>query len=170
VAAHGWLGGPEALLVRMANWTFASFWGVFGWMGLFLDTRSYRLLALASLAALAGFGLYLMRLWAERAAARRDEVTAVAILGLAIGISVAGFLWWNLSFVQHQGRYLFPALAGWAILGLLGLGELARRLAAVLGRPGQARRWQALAWATADAALAALAVVALRGHILPGLH
>jgi hypothetical protein len=36
-------------------------------------------------------------------------------------VTVLGYLWWNVRFVQHQGRYLFPALtpislmlaAGW---------------------------------------------------------
>lgn len=32
------------------------------------------------------------------------------LLALSTVLTIGGYLWWNLSFVQHQGRYLFPAL------------------------------------------------------------
>ena len=41
IAAHGWNG----LLARFVEFTFKSFWGVFGWMGVFLDNRIYLALA-----------------------------------------------------------------------------------------------------------------------------
>jgi hypothetical protein len=170
IARHGLLGGPEALLTRMANWTFASFWGVFGWMGVFMDTRTYRLLALASALVVLGFGLYLVRLARDRAGRRGDERSAVALLGLSLAACVLGYLWWNLDFVQHQGRYLFPAIAAIALFAMLGLRELAGGLARRLGRADRARAVEALAYLAFDGALAGLAVLALGRYIVPQLR
>ena len=32
----------------------------------------------------------------------------------------AAYVWYNLGFIQHQGRYLFPALPAWSLLFALG--------------------------------------------------
>jgi hypothetical protein len=169
IATHGLVGAPDALLNRMATWTFDSFWGVFGWMGVFLDSRIYALLALASVLALAGCAAYLWHLVRDPAQGRRDERTAVWLFGLAIAGSIAGYVWWNLTFVQHQGRYLFPALGAIATFFMLGLRQLVRALAG-RGRPEWVRRLEAAALLGFDALLAALAVVALLRFIVPGLR
>jgi 4-amino-4-deoxy-L-arabinose transferase-like glycosyltransferase len=169
IAAHGLWGTPDALLQRMVTWTFESFWGVFGWMGVFLDSRLYALLALASLVALAGFIGYAVGLYRHRRAERADERAVVALLALAIAASVAGFLWWNLSFVQHQGRYLFPALGAIAAFTMLGLRQVGRWAGRPLGE-----RWRPWLEAAVPAgfvvALTALAVVALVKFVVPGLQ
>ena len=41
--------------------------------------------------------------------------------------TVAGYLWWNMSYLQHQGRYLFPALVPLGLAFTLGLREVYRR-------------------------------------------
>ncbi len=170
IAEHGLWGTPEALVQRMVTWTFASFWGVFGWMGVFLDARLYRMLALASLVALVGLLAYLVRLCRTPTLRRGDEGAAVALSLLAGAAAVAGFLWWNTTFVQHQGRYLFPALAALAALFSVGLREVARRLAgAVLPGP-RATQAEGLALAAFGLALAALAWVSLVRYIGPQLR
>lgn len=168
IIQHGLVGSPDALLNRMASWTFDSFWGVFGWMGVFLDSRIYALLALASALALAGGAAYLWRLARDGSPTRADERGAVLLCGLALAGSIAGYVWWNLSFVQHQGRYLFPAIGAIAAFFMLGLRQLAHALAG--GRPLRSRQLAAVALVGFDALLAALAVVALLRFVVPGLR
>jgi len=46
--------------------------------------------------------------------------------------TVAGYLWWNLSYVQHQGRYLFPAIVPIGLGVTVGLREVYTRPPRVL--------------------------------------
>jgi len=109
--------------------SFKSFWAIFGWMGVLVDSRIYDLLFLVSLAALLGVGIYI------RGLARGSE-TLSAFQRWALSISLMIFLlvaashvWYNFKFVQHQGRYLFPALIPIGLFFALGLREWARLLA-----------------------------------------
>jgi len=75
-----------------------------------------------------GFGLHLGRrqiLWRHRAL-----VAAPWILAISAALTVGGYLWYNLTFVQHQGRYLFPALIPLSLAGGVALSELSRPRAA----------------------------------------
>lgn len=107
-----WLAanGFAALMGNFARTTFQSFWGQFGWMGVLLDSRLYALLALLS--GLAAFGAlwWLVRWLFQRTHLYPHEARALAVLGWSALLTVLGYLWYNLQFVQHQGRYLFPAL------------------------------------------------------------
>ncbi len=47
--------GLSDYLRRLVEFTFKSFWGVFGWLGIFMDSRVYYGLALITLLALAGW-------------------------------------------------------------------------------------------------------------------
>lgn len=108
--------GMAAYLERLGEFTFKSFWGVFGWLGVFLDGRVYALLGLLSL--LVGVGLLAQsRRWRRLAARQRR---GLALLSLQVVFVAAGYAWYNLTFVQHQGRYLFPALLPLAIAFALG--------------------------------------------------
>jgi len=164
-AAHGWAD----LAGRLVTFTFESFWGVFGWMGVFLDARIYQALGAASLGAALGLALALGALARSAAAEAAGERAALAFLGLATATCVAGFLWYNLGFVQHQGRYLFPALIPIALGFTLGVRELARRAAAGAGLGAHAGALEAVALAGFDAALAGLAFLSLERYIVPGL-
>jgi len=109
--------------------SFKSFWAIFGWMGVLVDSRIYLLLFLVSLAILLGLAIYISRL------ARGSEILTVLqkwslfILVLLFFLVAASHLWYNLKFVQHQGRYLFPALIPLGLFFALGLREWARLLA-----------------------------------------
>lgn len=132
IQTHGWPGYLE----RLGEFSFKSFWGVFGWLGVFLDQRLYTLLALLSLLLVLGLGVWFWR-WR-----RGQEVVAawqrrgLALLGLQLALVVAAYAWYNVDFVQHQGRYLFPALLPLSLAFALGLEGLAAgegsRLAAVV--------------------------------------
>ena len=120
IAAQGW----GAYLHRFFTFTFRSFWGVFGWMGVFMDARVYLLLTLLTILILAGLVWQLLR-W------RRGDLhlagfqkRGLGLLALHLALVAAAYLWYNLDFVQHQGRYFFPALLPisiFAAAGLLGL-------------------------------------------------
>jgi hypothetical protein len=115
--------GLPAMLREGAETTFRSFWGIFGWMGVPMDERIY--LGLALLTALAAVGL-LLWLWRVRRSAW--PVPALGLLLIAWGLlSTAELLWYNLKFVQYQGRYLFVGMPVWAAALLLGLIEARRR-------------------------------------------
>jgi len=61
-----------------------------------------------------------------------DAVASCALLGLSGLFTLAGYLWYNLTFVQHQGRYLFTALAPIGLLVAVGLRELLSRRGAAI--------------------------------------
>ncbi len=146
--------------------TFHSFWGQFGWMGVLLDERLYQVAALLSALALIGLVLWLIRAWSLRAEIARGQWAAGGLLLLLAVMVVASYAWYNLGFLQHQGRYLFRALAPVGLGVALGWREvLERRLAwplaaallagAVLLRlTGLLSNWPALMLAATAAALA----------------
>lgn len=111
IAANGWAAYWE----RALSFTAKSFWGVFGWLGVFMDGRVYTLLFVVSACALLGLTLaYLSR---RRRFVLDSAWLTLLLLALA---ALAAYVWYNLSFIQHQGRYLFPALPAWSLLFALG--------------------------------------------------
>ncbi len=147
LAQVGW----AAYLRRAAEFTFKSFWGVFGWLGVFMDSRIYFALALLSGLAAAGVGMRVGR--RESGDQRRDSAVrfdvarltcdaprrrASLLLLSSVLLTFFTYVWYNAQFVQHQGRYLFTALiplalafaVGWETVVANGVG---RYLAAGLG-------------------------------------
>lgn len=127
IATNGW----SAYLERAWDFTFKSFWGVYGWLGVFMDGRVYTLLLIFSAIVAAGLLAGLWRVGTEDG--RRQ--TADGFYPRSIGLFVAGlllagvfasYIWYNLGFVQHQGRYLFPALFSFGLLFALGWREALR--------------------------------------------
>lgn len=143
--------GVVAFARRFAQTTFQSFWGQFGWMGVVLPTRVYQ--ALGALTGLAVLGVAdAMLAW--RSAWRDKSVRyALALLGAWLALTVAGYLWYNLRFVQHQGRYLFPAIVPLGLLFTAGVQRLV-----------QSRPWWVLGL-LAGVALALLARGMIVGHV-----
>ncbi len=147
VAQQGW----AAYWQRAAEWTFKSFTGVFGWMGVWLDTRVYFALALLGGIALSG-GLW--RMANQRMANRRMAPSAIShrlsaisyLLSASAVLTFLAYVWYNTQFLQHQGRYLFTALIP------IGLGFAAGWDRVV--RPG-AGRWLAAGLLALAAGLAA---------------
>ncbi len=111
---------------RWAELTFKSFWGVFGYMTIYLDSRFYRIIFLICVSSSLGLVCGLLR------RARRKDLLSdwrFRILGLfalstvlIIFASAYNSLYKDF---QPQGRYLFPALIPICVLLLLGLRELA---------------------------------------------
>ncbi len=154
LALYGW----PAYWERAWSFTFNSFWGQFGWMAVVLPIRIYQALLLFSVLLGVGFLWWLL----DR---RRPRVTppqraSLLLLFAACLLTFLGFLGYNLTFVQHQGRYLFPALIPIGTAAALGLGTLAKLL------PRRVRPWAVIA---PFAGLAALDVYCLFKFIIPFL-
>ncbi|MGD8398907.1 MAG: glycosyltransferase family 39 protein, partial [Anaerolineae bacterium] len=119
--------GPGGSSVEFATTTFRSFWGQFGWMGVLLDQRLYQAVALLSVLALAGFVWWAARVWRRRGAVPEWQWAAGGLLALIGLLTLVTFGWYNMSFWQPQGRYLFRALTPAALAITLGWREALRR-------------------------------------------
>ncbi len=171
IAQYGW----SAYLDRAWSFTFSSFWGVFGWMGIFMDSRIYITLEVFSGILLLGGIVGLVRRGGYLAAVQRRQLL---LLGLLAGGTLASYIWYNLDFVQHQGRYLFPALVSWSLAASLGwdqgtrpqtagrLGLVLLSVALAMGLwgvfQGTVDRWRVLIWGGAGAALVAYGWASIR--------
>lgn len=120
--------GETAVLHAFVSTSFNSFWGQFGWMTHPMDGRLYPLLWLFTAVWLIGLVLALAKWWDGK----RPLAISLILLFLQFGLTLAVHVGYNITFVQHQGRYLFPALLPIALGVSVGLG--------VWGRP-LFRRW-----------------------------
>jgi 4-amino-4-deoxy-L-arabinose transferase-like glycosyltransferase len=116
--------GARYVANAFARTTFKSFWAQFGWMGVLVDERIYQVLFL--LCALAGLGLIL---FVAKTVARPGSLSphqrwSLALLALSALLTFGSYGWYNLTFVQHQGRYLFPAIVPLGLFFALGVREL----------------------------------------------
>ena len=159
LASLGW----GEYLRRFAVTTFDSFWGQFGWMGVVMDQRVYWALLLFTVIASAGWGVALAEAWRRSRAASTGWGYAAWLLMLNLLFSVLLYLGYNLTFVQFQGRYLFPALIPISLIVSLGLARLSRFFQPLLGP------WHEWLPLGAVALLAALDVLALFRFIIPAL-
>lgn len=121
--------------------SFRSFWGQFGWMAAPLPGWAYTLLKLLTLAVVLGLAVLGWRWLRGRDFAALYPGTTLDLAGFAALVAtflltfalLAGY---NLTFVQHQGRYLFPALVPIGLGAVLGLGEWLRPFIPRLSRAG----------------------------------
>jgi Dolichyl-phosphate-mannose-protein mannosyltransferase len=127
-------GGLSLTLIRQMSLTlFHSFWGQFGWMGIPFADRTYDVIATGSVVVAVGIVAFL---WQVIRGARDGRPSAIAmvapqrwalVLLLAEVLLVAlGVVFYNLEYLQPQGRYLFPTLPAVGILAAAGLAELFR--------------------------------------------
>jgi hypothetical protein len=104
--------------------TFASFWANFGWMNVPLDLSWYTALAVFSLLALCGLGIFAVRVVRGTKTLETWQRRALLMLLLAVVlISAQTFSLMIVQGIPQQGRYLFPALIPLAVLFTLGLRE-----------------------------------------------
>lgn len=148
IATNGW----GAYLIGMTGTLLKSSFGQFGWMALPLDGvlggwlyRGYGLLLLLGVAG-AWQGM------------KRITKPARIILLSAVGLVVLQTLYYNLEFVQWQGRYLFPALIPLSLI-------------VVCGANHWLQRWAGARWllTLGLACLAGVDVYLLFRVIVPGL-
>jgi len=160
IAQYGW----GYFLQHFFVVTFQSFWGQFGWMGVPMPPRYYVALGTFSLVALAGCVWYFS---IKYPMSNTLESLSAPSLKFGIGylifwviLAVLVYVYYNTTFVQHQGRYLFPALIPIGLIFTVGLRQWTTLLP---------RAWRDVALAVPFAALAALDLVALFRMIVPAL-
>ena len=163
--------GPALYARNFFQTTFQSFWGQFGWMGVVMDQRVYQTLLLYSAGLLAGAVGAAVAFRRSGRQLRPEQRDWLALLGLAVGLAVLVYLYYNLSFVQFQGRYLYPALPILALGAGVALRQWARWLTAFLpARQPALRQWAVWAVPPVSIALmAALDLFALYRFIIPAL-
>ena len=132
--------------------TFRSFWGQFGWMGVPMPDNVYLALGALSVVALLGWR------WSVRIS--RSGSPQVIALGVLVLATFGYYILYNFTFVQHQGRYLFPAIIPLGLVFSCGIIQWTRRLP---------RRASLIVFAAVFAALAALDVYALYRFVIPSL-
>ena len=147
---------------RFLRTTFNSFWGQFGWMGVPMDVRVYKLLMFFSIVILSGLGV---ACWRRPVLTdnQRDGLLILFILGFLTFLQYFGY---NLTFVQHQGRYLFPALLPLGIAVAAGMWGWAALISHMSPRLASAVRWLPVTFVPF---LAALDVFALFRFIVGAL-
>ncbi len=110
--------GLQQTLQQFVTTTFNSFWGQFGWMTHPMDARFYPVLWLFTLAWLVGLIIALFVWWDRQQPPLAAILVLIGSFLLTLGVHVT----YNLKFVQHQGRYLFPALLPISVGVAVGLG------------------------------------------------
>ena len=163
--------GVPLYLHNFFQTTFQSFWGQFGWMGVVMDQRVYLALLVYSAGLLVGWAGAVMAFRRAGGQLRPEQRDWLALLALAVGLAGLVYLYYNLTFVQFQGRYLYPALPVLALGAALALRQWARWLTAWMPT-GQAGRRRLAVWAlplVPIALMAALDLFALYRFILPAL-
>ena len=158
--------GFSEYLRRAVDTTFTSFFGQFGWMGLFMPTWAYWIvLAFLGVVVVGWIVAYLglrtevkglsektssstqaerkpQSVLSPQSSVLSPSFLSLALLALATILAVLQYLYYNTEFVQFQGRYLYPALIPLALFAALGVDGWRRVLARLIGdRP-------ALAWLT----------------------
>jgi 4-amino-4-deoxy-L-arabinose transferase-like glycosyltransferase len=158
--------------------SFHSFWAQFGWMGVLIDSRLYTLLALVSAAVTLGLVLWLVRFARNPALLSAFQRRALLLLLLVFIVVAAAHVSYNLKFVQHQGRYLYPALVPIGLAFALGLLEWPTLLGQALSRLLPRERWadtlasvlRGIAFSVFYVAFLALDAVSLYLFVVPQLQ
>jgi len=144
---------------NFAYTTFHSFWGQFGWMGVPMPTRLYRILLLISVILGVSCAVYL---WMQRPRFTDLQRKMLLLFALQLCFVIAAYFLYNIQFVQFQGRYLYPALLPFGLIAALGLSAWTNLLP---------ERYPLLRWLPVLAmfALAGLAWYALGTYLIPNL-
>jgi len=102
---------------------FKSFWLKYGWLKYELPSIFYLILQIASLAALAGIGIFVVR-WITRfdKLTRRDREGVLTLLLYAVVALGSYYLFWGIKGANTttQARHLFIVMPAWSILFIFG--------------------------------------------------
>jgi hypothetical protein len=126
LAENGWIDYSE----RAMTLTFRSFWGAFGWLSVFMDDRIYMLLLVFTAVVLCGLLWSLVRFISGRPETDLDrfQFWVLGFFAVYVLAVVASYAWYNLKFVQHQGRYLLWGLLPLSVFVALGWREVMQPL------------------------------------------
>ncbi|HSD83297.1 MAG TPA: DUF2142 domain-containing protein [Anaerolineae bacterium] len=183
--------GIVNLLQRFFTMTYQSFWGQFGWMSTPMPDREYLILGGLSIVALIGWVWWLLErtkdpssgslgqsVGQDQSRRIKHSSSQAILLILLFVLTVGGYLYYNLTFVQHQGRYLFPALISIGLAFAIGWWQMLDKVKVLFARllSRSRRDWtpwldeaQLLIFAVVFIYLARLDLVALQRYIVPNL-
>ena len=119
------LYGLNGTIERFLQTTFNSFWGQFGWMAVPMQPWIYQPLLVFSGIVVLGLllnPLIKTSLQSESNPSGQTSALKPLILILMLMLTIGMHIYYNITFVQHQGRYLFPALVPIGIGIAIGLG------------------------------------------------
>lgn len=116
--SHGWTWWMYCALV--IGWTFASFWGVFGYMKVFMPAWVYLALAAITLSAKIGS---IKGICEERVKSEENK-DVILIYGLTLFLVILTFVKFNIVYFQAQGRYFYPAIVPISVFWSLGINRL----------------------------------------------
>ncbi len=127
VLGQGGLAGGAWRALRLGVQSIDSFWGVFGWANVRGEEAYYVVMRLVTAAAAIGMLMSLAWAgWMRRGLARLPWNT-VGLVAIWVLLSVGALVLSASSLTGPQGRYLFPAVSGIALLLTMGLGVLVPR-------------------------------------------
>ncbi len=100
-----------------------SFWGLFGWFSILMPGFVYTGLDVLSVMVAAGVGIAVVAAWPRRATILQQPNMRVQLLLLIWVLLLIGLMFYWLTFATSgQGRLLFPAISGYGVLIVFGLG------------------------------------------------
>lgn len=100
-----------------------SFWGLFGWFSILMPGFVYTGLDVLSVMVAAGVGIFVATAWPRRATILQQPQMRVQLLLLIWVLLLIGLMFYWLTFATSgQGRLLFPAISGYGVLIVVGLG------------------------------------------------
>ncbi len=108
--------GFSYLLKNLIQTTFQSFWGQFGWMGVPMPRWVYLPLLLFTVTICSGLVWLLVQKRkpaveiTDDGGKHRNLALVTTIFVSLFLLSLLAYIGYNITFVQHQGRYLFSAL------------------------------------------------------------
>jgi hypothetical protein len=126
IADVGWIAYGE----RAFSFTFQSFWGVFGWMSVFMDERIYTALLVFTGVIFLGVLWATVRFISGVPDTDMDvfQLSVLILFGLMLVVVTVGYIGYNFKFVQHQGRYFFWGLLPISTVVALGWREVLQPL------------------------------------------
>ena len=126
IADVGWIAYSE----RAFSFTFQSFWGVFGWMSVFMDDRIYTALLVFTGVIFLGVLWATVRFISGGPDTDMDafQLSVLILFGLMLVVVTVGYVGYNFKFVQHQGRYFFWGLLPISTVIALGWREVLQPL------------------------------------------
>ena len=134
--------GIAAYLRTITTTTLPQLLGSVRWMGVPLPQRDYLLIGLFSLGLLTGVIIFIRGHLAELPIISVQRAGLWVLTAVALA-TIAGFIYYNVEFVQFQGRYLYPLLIPVSFVMALGAWSWTLTLQKFIGHP-QIQR--ALAW------------------------
>ncbi len=166
--------GPLGVAERFLTTTFRSFWGQFGWMAVPMPQPIYVALLILTLLLIGGAALFFLRTLPAGRSLDASQRWSLGLLAIVLVVVAVGHVGYNLRFVQHQGRYLFPALVPLSTVAALGGAEWARLASDRIGRRlGGSEATEALGQVVGLAAylvlMGGLSLFALFRFIVPNL-